>query len=106
MLRAAILIAAFAGGAALAAVATAGTPSPACPAGKPRALILTQLQRDFSEHPTHIGVTSKGGVLEVIATDDGSTWTVLLSSPQGCTSVVAAGEGWDRVPPPLAGRES
>jgi hypothetical protein len=106
MLRAAILIAAFAGGAALAAVATAGTTPTACSVGKPRAAMLALLQRGHNERPVHIGVTDKGEVVEVVATESGSTWSIVISSPYGCSRLLADGFGWDRVPPPLAGEES
>jgi hypothetical protein len=106
MLRAAILIAAFAGGAALAAVATAGASAPACGPLKTRAAMLSILQRNHSERPTHIGVTDDGEVVEVIATENGSTWSIVLSTPQGCSKMIFDGFGWDRVPPPPAGEES
>ena len=42
------------------------------------------------------GVTANGGLLEVLTTKDGSTWTIILSTPRGLTCLTAAGEGWRR----------
>jgi hypothetical protein len=43
-----------------------------------------------------LGVTANGGLLEVLTAKDGSTWTIILSTPQGLTCMTAAGEGWRR----------
>ena len=50
------------------------------------------------EAPVAVGVTSAGGLVEVFATDDGATWTIVVTTPQGRSCMVAAGEGWRAVP--------
>jgi hypothetical protein len=35
-----------------------------------------------------------GGLVEVLSTGDGNTWTIIVTTPQGMSCLVAAGEGW------------
>ena len=59
-----------------------------------RTKVLGHLARNYHEAPVAIGVTSSGGLVEVLTTGDGETWTIILSSPNGTSCLVAAGEGW------------
>ena len=59
-----------------------------------RARVLGHLAHKYKEAPVAIGVTSTGGMVEVLTTRDGGTWTIILSSPNGTSCLVAAGEGW------------
>ncbi len=59
-----------------------------------RARVLGHLAQKYKEAPVAIGVTSTGGMVEVLTTGDGGTWTIILSNPNGTSCVVAAGEGW------------
>ncbi len=56
--------------------------------------VVDQLAKKYGEAPVAIGVTSGGGLVEVLTTSDGTTWTMILSMPNGTTCLVAAGEGW------------
>jgi len=60
----------------------------------PRADVVEQLGSRFDEAQAAVGVTQEGGVIEVFATDDGSTWTLVLTKPDGTSRVIAAGETW------------
>lgn len=62
-----------------------------------RADFLTQLQKRHGETPSSIGLSSSGQVLEVLTSKEG-TWTILMTSPQGRTCLVAAGEAWENLP--------
>ncbi len=66
-------------------------PSAAC---APRATALAHLAKKYGEAPVAIGVTNKGGLVEVLTTDDGNTWTIIVTLPNGTSCMVAAGEGW------------
>ena len=55
---------------------------------------LTRLETKFAESPISMGVTDGGGLIEVLATDDGKTWTIIVTTPQGMSCLVAAGEDW------------
>lgn len=60
----------------------------------PRTDVLGHLAKKYGEAPVAIGVTNKGGLIEVLTTGDGGTWTIILSNPNGISCFVAAGEGW------------
>lgn len=77
----------------LATVPPVVAPSPAvttpCP---PRDFVLGQLAQRYGEAPIAFGVTSTGGLVEVLS--NGNTWTIIVSMPDGTSCMVAAGEGW------------
>ncbi len=60
----------------------------------PRSDVLGHLAKKYGEAPVAIGVTNKGGLLEVLTSGDGDTWTIIVSMPNGTACMVAAGEGW------------
>ena len=64
-----------------------------------RARLIEQLAERYREAPIALGVDSGGSLIEVLAAADGSTWTIVVTSPQGRSCMVAAGEGWRVVPP-------
>ncbi len=59
-----------------------------------RASVIGSLAEKYREAPVAIGVTSTGGMVEVLTTSDGTTWTIIMSNPNGTSCLVAAGEGW------------
>ena len=63
--------------------------------------VIGQLSAKFKEAPVAVGVANNGGLLEVLSTNNGSTWTIILTMPNGLSCLVAAGEDWqptERVP--------
>ncbi len=40
------------------------------------------------------GLSANGRMVEIYATDDGTTWTMVVTTPEGQSSVVASGEAW------------
>ncbi len=60
----------------------------------PRDNVVGHLAKKYGEAPVAIGVTNKGALIEVLTTSDGSTWTIIVSMPNGTSCLVAAGEGW------------
>ena len=59
-----------------------------------RTKVLGHLAHKYKEAPVAVGVTSSGGLVEILATNGGETWTIILSTPNGTSCLVAAGEGW------------
>ncbi len=59
-----------------------------------RAEIVTQLAGKYKEVPVAIGVNSKGHLVEVLSSEHGRTWTIIVTSPEGISCVVSVGEGW------------
>ncbi len=59
-----------------------------------RASVIGRLAEKYREAPVAIGVTSTGGMVEVLTTGDGGTWTIIVSKPNGTSCLIAVGEGW------------
>ena len=84
------------GAVAVAFVAAAPVPSAAQTACGERELFADRLAQKYDEHPVSIGLATNGSVIEVFVSGDGS-FTILVTSPDGRTCLVAAGEGWQPV---------
>ena len=80
----------------VAAASPAATASGLPPCGS-RPEILKQLSSRFKEAPVALGLAKDGSVVEVLTTDDGETWTILVSQPNGSSCLVAIGEGWEEL---------
>jgi hypothetical protein len=83
--------------AAIALVAALGisTTAVAAPANcAARADLLNELAKRFSEAPIAAGLANNGALVEVLTSDSGATWTILISQPDGKSCLVAAGEEW------------
>ncbi len=78
----------------LIAIILTALPASAQSGALPRADVVDQLGARYAEVQKAVGVTDDGGVIEVFATDDGSTWTLVLTKPDGTSRVIAAGEIW------------
>ncbi len=61
--------------------------------------VLGHLAQKYQELPVAVGVTNRGALVEVLSTEDGKTWTIIISSPDGQACMVASGEGWRGLPP-------
>lgn len=68
-----------------------------------RETILGSLSADFSEKPAALGMGDDGNIVELLTSRDGGTWTILVTTPQGVSCVVATGEAWEDIPKQLAG---
>lgn len=71
--------------------ASAATAQPQC---DQRDSVLQVLQQKYKEQPVALGVTHNGGLVEVLTTGNGNTWSIIVTTPQGMSCLVAAGEGW------------
>ncbi len=67
----------------------------ACPT---RSAVAERLAGDYAETPIAAGLASSGAVIEVFTSNDGSTWTIVLTRPEGTSCLVAAGEAWMTLP--------
>jgi hypothetical protein len=68
--------------------------SPPC-ASRPE--LLKQLAKQFHEQPAALGLTNNGSLIEVLTSDDGSTWTIMISQLNGPSCLVAAGASWEEL---------
>jgi hypothetical protein len=62
----------------------------------PRDQIVKALGENFKETPVGMGVTEPGQLIELFASSSGS-WTMVATTPNGTSCLVAAGENWDMV---------
>ena len=66
-------------------------------AGLPRPALVELLDDSYAEVPVAFGLAGNGGLIEVFASADGATWTMVLSMPNGLSYVVTTGEAWTPV---------
>ena len=76
--------------AALTIVASTAFAAPQC---NDRDNVLDLLKNQYSEAPVAIGVANNGGLVEVLSTGDGDTWSIIITTPNGMSCLVAAGAG-------------
>ena len=74
-------------------------------AGVPRAAVVKALGEGYAEVTVGLGIARNGGVIELFTSQDGATWTLVLTMPNGLSRVIASGESWMRLTP-LEGRLS
>lgn len=60
--------------------------------------IHKQLSRKYAEAPVAFGLQTNGNLLQVYASKDTGTWTVVSTSPAGLSCIVAAGKSWESLP--------
>ena len=89
--------------AAVAALVTATGVLPAMaqqqqPSCAKRADVLKHLSAKYTEAPVALGIANNGGVVEVLSSQSGASWTIIITMPNGPTCMVAAGENWQKLP--------
>jgi len=75
-------------------IAAAAAAQSAC---APRAAILERLAAQYGEDPVAAGLTTAPLLIEVLASADGASWTIIATSSDGMSCLISAGEGWRRV---------
>ena len=79
--------------------ATAAAPAFAqssMPCGK-RDDLLGHLSGKYQEEPVAMGLATNGSVVEVLASDAGDSFTIVYTTPNGLTCMMAAGSNWETV---------
>ena len=64
----------------------------------PRTEVIKALADEYQEVPVARGIENTGRVLEVIATSNGRTWTLIITDVHGMACVVSTGEAWESIP--------
>ena len=59
-----------------------------------RRTVLKYLSLEYAETPIAMGVAENGGLIEVLTSRKGDTFTIIVTSPEGETCMVAAGQDW------------
>ena len=75
--------------------ARAQVQQPACTA---RTDVLNHLADKYSEAPVAMGLANNGGVIEVLSSKTGESWTIIITMPNGTACMIAAGESWEQMP--------
>lgn len=55
--------------------------------------MLAHFAGRYHEAPSATGVTSGGGLVEVL-TSEARTWTIIVTTPRGWSCIVASGSAW------------
>jgi hypothetical protein len=69
----------------------------------PHAELAVALERRYDEKPQFVGLTGQGHLIEVFASVRSGSWTIMLTSPQGVSCLIADGESWQPAKPQVAG---
>ncbi len=74
---------------------------------QPRDMAVKHLAGEYNEQPIATGMVNRG-VVEVLESRDGSSWTIIITLHNGCVGFIAAGENWQRLNPvyPVPGKQS
>lgn len=67
--------------------------------------ILTSLEGKYEEAPVAMGLSNTGGVIEVLSSPEGNTWTIIMTDPNGLSCLIAAGEYWEAAKKIAAGEK-
>jgi len=59
-----------------------------------RSEVISNLATNYGELPEGVGLTDAGNLIEILSTSDGSTWSIVVTTPDGLSCLVAAGEAW------------
>ena len=61
------------------------------------------LEDKFAEVPVSLGLQADGKVIQVFASEQSGTWSMVATTPAGLSCIVAVGEAWQMLPTgPLA----
>ncbi|NKB56591.1 MAG: hypothetical protein GKS00_09660 [Alphaproteobacteria bacterium] len=69
-----------------------------------RTAVLDFLSTRYSEAPIAMGMSKDGGVVEILTSGPGSTFTIIVTMPNGLTCMVAAGDSWESLTPRVSAR--
>lgn len=56
--------------------------------------VVDRLEKRFGEVRQAVGLNRQNGVIELFASADTGTWTILLTSPDGVSCLIASGDTW------------
>lgn len=63
--------------------------------------VVERLAERYGETLQSMGMHSSNGLLEVYASEETGTWTILVTSPDGTACLLAAGQMWEADAKPL-----
>ena len=66
-----------------------------------RSRVVQKLEQKFGETLRSLGLHRDDGLVEVYASEETGTWTILMTRPDGTTCLLAAGQRWEQDARPL-----
>lgn len=87
----------FAGAVALSAVPLASHSSANAAECGRHEKVTAFLSKKYKEEVTAMGLVSNKGFMQLFVAESG-TWTILLTTPQGISCIVAAGDSYETAP--------
>lgn len=70
-----------------------------------RTKLAKELNEKHAETPIGMGLANNGGVMELFSSEEGDTWTLILTMPNGASFLVGSGESWAGAPLILKGKK-
>jgi len=61
----------------------------------PRPVVLERLAEGYGETRQSIGLGTQGAVVEVFASDETGSWTIIVTMPTGMTCLMASGQDFE-----------
>ncbi len=68
------------------------------PVCMPRGDLREELHKQFSEAPAAGAIANNGALVQLFASRDRSSWTLVMTRPGGTSCVLVAGENWNELP--------
>lgn len=90
-------LAALTAAAALFIVSTTQASAQAQPNCGPRDAVIKKLAEGYGETRQSVGIGSNNAMVEVFASDETGSWTILVTQPTGLTCLVASGQSFEQV---------
>lgn len=63
----------------------------------PREKVVETLAQKYKENRRSIGLATQGRVMEVYASEESGTWTIVVTMPNGMTCLIASGQAFEDV---------
>ena len=60
--------------------------------------VTKMLDQKFAEQPSALGVQANGHLVEVFVSNQGTSWTIVVTRPDGWSCIVAVGQHWEPLP--------
>ena len=63
----------------------------------PREMVINRLADGYGETRQSIGMAANNAVVEVYASDESGSWTIIVTTPNGLSCLVASGQGFENL---------
>ena len=81
----------------------AAEPTRQGPTCRPWREVNQYLDHKFAEQPVAYGVQDNGSLLQIYASADTGTWTLVSMQPDGTACLLGAGNSWEHLSKPISG---